>query len=140
LADGNISVATPVLTLRNNLIYVGGAPRVNMRDVLPTIISVSASGSNKPIKVSLIKNPTLTSPLWVAYDPTHSFASYDTSATGYTGGDIIFASSFSSGSGIEIDLFNLDIILRPSDLLCLVIEPTGTAADFVASMAWKEDV
>lgn len=140
-AEGNVSAETPVLSIRCNQIFSDGISRVNLRDILPTFLSVSGSGSNKPIRAKLVLSGTLTDPLWNFYAATHSFVSYDTSATGISGGDVIFETSFSSGSGVAIDLTGIKISVRPGtrSVLSVVVEPTGTAADYVASLAWRED-
>jgi hypothetical protein len=109
--------------------------------MIPAILSASGSGSNKPVRVQVILNGTLTDPLWTTYAADHALASVDTSATAISGGDLIFASSFSGVGGSVIQsLFDLDIDLRPEDIISIVITPTGTAADIVASLCWLEDV
>jgi len=139
-ADVSVAAETPVLSIRNNAIYLDGVSRANLRDVIPQLVSVSGSGSNKPIKVRVVLNGVLTDPLWSDYDTTHSLAAVDTSATAITGGDIVLATSFSSGSGVVQDLVDLDLDLRPGDVLSVVVIPTGTAVDATASLLWKEDV
>ena len=139
-SDGSVSAAVPVLSIRNNQIFVDGTSKVNLRDIFPTLVTVSGSGSNKPVEVQVILNGTLTAPLWVNYDSTHAFSAVDSSATAITGGDLILSTSFASGSGIPpVDLSSLDVDLRPGDVLSIVVNPTGTAVDYVASIAWKED-
>ncbi len=138
--EGAASAATPVLSVRNSEIFIDGISRANLRDVLPTLLSVAGSGSNKPIKVQALLNGTLTDPLWIDYAADHSLTAIDVFATGITGGDVIFTTSFPSGGDRAFNLLALDIILRPGDIVSLVVTPTGTPVDYTASLAWKEDV
>lgn len=138
--EGSASAAIPVLSVRNNLIFVNGISRVNLRDLLPTLVSVAGSGSNKPIKVKVVLNGTLTDPLWSDHPSPDTLSAIDVSATGITGGDTLFATGFSSGGDAKENLASLDMVIRPEDVISIVVEPTGTAVDFVASLSWKEDV
>ena len=54
--DGATSAEAPVLSVRNNAIFVDSVSRSNLRDVLPSLLSVAGSGSNKPIKVKAVLN------------------------------------------------------------------------------------
>ena len=141
-ADGNLGATStaPVLSMRNNEVFINnGVARTNLRDIIPQNISCSGSGSNKPLKVEVILNGTLTDPLWTTYDTTHSFASTDTSATAISGGDVLFATGFSSGGGVNDEMQDHDLVVRPGDILSVVLTTTGNAADYVASLTWKED-
>lgn len=138
--EGTTAAAVPVLSIRNNSANVDGTPKVNLRELLPAYIAFAASGSNKPIRVRVIFNGTLTDPLWENYDETHSFASFDISATAISGGDVVLTTSFASGGGQAIDALPFDAGLIPGGIISIVIEPTGTAADYTASIAWKEDL
>lgn len=139
--SGNLGATTaaPILSVRNNETFIDGVSKINLRDVFPAIVSASASGSNKPVVFRCYLNSTLTDPLWTRYNTDHSFASYDTSATARTGGDLIMATSFSSGNNVQLNLSQLLVDLRPGDTLTLELETTGNAADYTVSASWKED-
>lgn len=139
--SGNLGTTTelPIISIRNNETFVDGVSRVNLRDIFPNYISVAASGSNKPLVVRVVKGATLTDPLWTKYDATHSYVSYDTSATAYTGGDLVFSTIIANGTGIVENLGDIELSLRPAQTLTLVLETLGNAADYAASIAWKED-
>lgn len=134
--SGTITTATPVISLRNTL---STPSRTNMRELLPLLASAGVD-SNKPVKISLVKNGTLTDPLWTAYDVTHSFAHVDTAATAITGGDIISAKSVGKTGDADINLGELEIVLLPGDTLTLVLNPIAATADYAAAISWKEDV
>ncbi len=137
--SGTVAVETPVLSIRCNLSFVDGTNRINLRDIVPLVVSVAGSGSNKPIQAFIVLNGTLTDPLWNDYASTHSFAAVDVAATAISGGDIIFATGFSSGGSATEKLKDLDIDLNPGDVISVVIAPTGTVVDYIASLSWKED-
>ncbi len=143
-ADVEVTVpatsTVPVISVRCNEIYRGGVARVNLRDILPTLVSAGGSGGNKSVVVQLIKNGTLTDPLWTDYASDHSYASYDTSATAVTGGDTLGSFDFlGAGGGRDRNIAPLGIDLRPGDVLTIVMKTTGNAVDAVASIGWKED-
>jgi hypothetical protein len=130
----------PVLSLRVNEIFIDGVSKINLREIVPTAVNASATGSNRPIIASIVLNGTLTDPLWTEFKAGESFVSVDESATGISGGDVLAAVSFDgSGGGASEDLTQVMLRARPGDILSVVIETTGNAADYVASIAWKED-
>ena len=130
-------VSTPVLSIRNTNIYPSGAAQTNLRDLIPAIITASTTGSNKPVRISVFINGTLTDPLWNYFNGGgHSIANIDTSATAITGGD--FVASIADGQLLY--LTPEDIAIVPGDMISLVITPSGTAADYEGSISWREDV
>lgn len=139
LVEGAAAAQAPVLSIRCNNSFVDGTNRVNLRDLVPLLVSIAGSGSNKPIKAFIVLNGALSDPLWLDYDSSHSFAAVDISATAVSGGDVIFGTGFSSGGSAAENLLDLDIDLHPGDVISVVIEPTGTPVDYTASLSWKED-
>ena len=137
--DGAVTVATPVISVRCGEIYHSGGSRTNLRDIILGMLSVTATGSNKPVKARLVLNGVLTDPLWTSYDNGNSIAHVDTSATAISGGKIRLALGIGESTPpIPLSLMNIEVI--PGDIVSLVIEPTGTAADVVASLGWIEDL
>ena len=137
--DGVVSAATPVISIRCGDIYHSGGSRVNLRDIVMGLLSVTATGSNKPVKARLVHNGTLTDPLWTSFDNGNSIAHTDTSATAITGGHILLAFSIGASTS-PIPLNGQNIEIAPGGILSLVIDPPGTPADVVASQGWQEDL
>lgn len=142
--SGSIGATTtiPLLSIRSNQVFVDGVSKINLREMLPVLLGVSASGSNREVIVRLVSGGTLTNPLWQTYAPSHSFASYDTSATAITGGDTLLEISLDgAGDKVPLDLSGAGISVRPEadQKLTIVMETTGNAATYAASIAWKED-
>lgn len=59
----------------------------------------------------------------------------DNSATAIAGGEKIAVDA----NGF-LSLTDQNISIVPGDILSIVIEPTGTPADYVASISWREDL
>ena len=137
--NGTVSVATPVISIRCGAIYHSGGSRTNLRDIVLGIISATVTGSNKPVVGRLVRNAGLTDPEWVAFDNGNSIAHFDISATGYSGGEVMLAAGLGASTP-PIPLQGKQFEIVPGDTISLVIEPTGTAADVVASAGWQEDL
>ena len=133
--SGTSSGSAPAISIRNTLEI---ADRANFRDLLPSKVLIAATTGNKPLKVDVVKNGTLTGAEWTAVDIAQSLAHYDTTATAITGGTTIFSSAVAPSNNIEIDLDKIE--LHRGDQLTLVLEPTGTNMDYVASFSWVEDL
>ena len=136
---GAVSVATPVISIRCGEIYHSGGSRTNLRDIVLGLISATVTGSNKPVVGRLVKNAVLTDPEWVAFDNGNSIAHVDTSATGYSGGEVMLSAGVGASTP-PIPLQGKKFEIVPGDTLSLIIEPTGTPADVVASAGWQEDL
>lgn len=141
--DGTVAqgATIPVISVRCNQVHTGpdGVIKANLREILPTLVAASGSNTNRAVNVDIVVNGTLTDPLWVDYGVGHSYACYDVSATGITGGDVILALGFSNNDSTKENLRNLEISVRPGDILSVVLSPVGTSVDYRASISWKED-
>ncbi len=137
--DTNISSQVPVLSIRNNVAFIDGTPRLNVRDMIPHLLSVATNGGSKPMKFSLILDGTPTDPLWEFYDQDHSPVSVDTSATAITGGDAILAAGIPKDGGHIEPLVQHLLRLLPGQILSVVMEPIGSAAEVTAGLVWRED-
>lgn len=137
--EGAVASAVPIISVRNSLIFHSGGSRTNLRDLFLDHISSAATGSNKPVKATIVKNGTLVDPLWEAYNNGNSIAHVDKSASSISGGEIIFA--FGLGpSTPPIQFADDKYTLAPGDIYSLVCEPSGQPADIVASVGWREDL
>ena len=137
--SGAVSVATPVISIRCGEIYHSGGSRTNLRDIVLGIFSATVTGSNKPVVGRIVRNAVLTDPEWYAFDNGNSIAHIDMSATGLTGGEVMLAAGLGESTP-PISLRGEQFEIVPGDIISLVIDPTGTPADVVASAGWQEDL
>ena len=90
--------------------------------------------------IRIKKNAILTGP--VAFTPLNSNTSIihrDTSATGVSGGTIIFAEAAEKVGSVPIDLEKIGIELDVPDFLTVTVQATAAASvDVVASLNWQE--
>lgn len=133
--SGTSSGSAPAMSIRNNVVF---NDKAQFRDVLPRRILVAATTGNKPMKIDVVRNGTLTGPAWAEVENGQSPVHTDTSATAITGGTTILSSAVAPSSNIELRLS--DVELHRGDVLTLVLEPTGTNMDYVVSVDWVEDV
>lgn len=137
--EGTISAAVPVISVRNNLGYIDGVNRLNSRDFIPLLAGLATSAGSKPMRFSVVKGGTLTNPLWELYDPTISVASVDVSATAIVGGDVVVAGGMAKDGDKLVPMLEYDLRISPGEVMTVVMEPTGSAAEVTASLAWRED-
>lgn len=127
---------TPVITLHSHDIYQGTINRVKIK---MTLGSVSIDGTKNAI-IRIRKNTVLTGP--VSFSPLDSNSSTihtDTTATGISGGDVIFAEGTAKVDSIEIDLEKLGITLVAPEFLTITVQATSASTvDAVATFNWQE--
>jgi len=130
------ATSVPIFSVRNDLIYNNQA---NFRRAIFKILT-AAQYAGKFVQGALIKNATLTNPLWTVHEPGQSFSSVDTSATAYTGGQDVI--NFAISTNLIIDLENLDVTLEAGETITFVAASTGggPAADVLGSLSWIEDI
>ena len=125
-----------VMNLHSHDIYQSTLNRVKIK---MTIGSVSTDGTKNSI-IRIRKNAILTGP--VAFTPLDSNISTihrDTSATGVSGGTIVFAKGAEKIGFVDIDLEKLGITLVAPDFLTITIQATAAATvDVVATFNWQE--
>lgn len=124
--------------------------RVDSTDNLSAVVLPSAFQAatldNTGIFYRLIKNGTLTNPVWVDVLPGVGFTEYDQSATAITGGTIVDSGFISSGNqGLRIDL-NPDARYQlgrssmgtVSDTLTVAVVGTSANKSGYAAISWTE--
>ncbi len=127
---------TPVLTIHSHDIYQSTLNRVKVK---MTSGSVSTDGTKNSI-IRIRKNAILTGPVaFTALDSNISTIHRDTTATGVSGGTIVFAEGAEKVGFVDIDLEKLGITLTAPDFLTITIQATAaTTVDVVATFNWQE--
>lgn len=127
---------TPVMTIHSHDIYQGTINRVKIK---MTVGSVSVDGTKNSI-IRVRKNAVITGP--VSFTPLDSNVSTihrDTTATGVSGGTIIFATGAGKIDELVFDLEKLGIELAAPDFLTVTIQATAAAnIDAVSTLNWLE--
>ncbi len=126
----------PVMTLHSHDIYQSTLNRVNIK---MTSGSVSTDGTKNSI-IRIRKNSVLTGPVaFTPLDSNRSTIHRDTTATGVSGGTIVFAEGAEKIGFVDIDLEKLGITLTAPDFLTITIQATAAATvDVVATFNWQE--
>jgi hypothetical protein len=115
----------------------------NMMLALPKSVSVQ---TDNPIKLVVIHDATLSAASWSDVDTSDSMIEYDTSATGYTGGHVVFTdyvatakNTANSASGI---LGKTVLWSRTNSvtgiLTVAAVRTSGTDATVLAGINWEE--
>ena len=134
-ASGIGTTETPILTIHSHDIYQSTINRVKVKMGLS---SVSVDGT-KPATIRVRKNAILTGP--VSFSPhsvNTSTIHQDTTATGVSGGEVIFSKSISKTGDVDIDFESMGIELNSPDLLTLSIEASSGSTDTVSTLNWQE--
>lgn len=135
-ASGTSSGSAPALSIRNNIVF---NDRGNFRDVYPERIVISATTGNKPMKVDVYRNATLTGAQWSYIEEDQSLVHVDTSATAISGGTLIISYAVAPNETQVIKINDVVDLVR-GDRLTVVLEPTGTNMDYVVAVDWEEDL
>ena len=126
---------TPVMSIHPHDIYQGTVNRVKIK---MTIASISVEGT-KPATIRLRKNAITTGPVsYSALDSNISTIHRDTTATGVSGGTIVYSQSIEKVGHATVNLEQLGITLSPSDFLTLSIEASSGFIDTVCTLNWQE--
>lgn len=126
---------TPVMTIHAHDIYKSTINRVRVH---MTEGSVSVEGT-KPATIRVRKNAVITGP--VSFSPLNSDTSTihrDISATGVSGGTIIFAQGVEKVGTVKIDFKKLGIDIVAPDFLTLTVEGSSGSVDTVNTLNWQE--
>ena len=133
---GISNTETPILTIHAHDIYQSTINRVKIKMVSSNI---SIEG-NKTSIVRLRKNTVITGPVsFSALDSNTSTIHVDTTATGISGGTVVFVTGASKIDDIPIDLEKLGITLVAPDFLTITVQGTAVASiEAVAALNWQE--
>ena len=127
---------TPIMTIHSHDIYQSSLNRVKVK---MTIGNVSTDGTKNSI-VRVRKNTVLTGPAaFTSLDSNISTIHRDTTATGISGGVVVFAAGVEKVGFVDIDLEKLGITLVAPDFLTVTVQATAAATvDVVATFNWQE--
>jgi len=127
-------VETPVLSVRANTVFRG---RSSTGQLELTRLSVASDG-NKPVTIRLYKGGTLVAAQFVGTS-VNSCSAYDTLASSFSGGTLVFSSVLSkSGSSTE-DILDLGLSLSVGDTYTVTAQSVN-ASDISVSLSWAEDI
>lgn len=126
----------PILSIRNRGEFNGGI--INFSEVHLQSVSSAIEGT-KPGEVVILMNATLTAPNWTYHSESNSVVEYDTSATGYTGGEEILGWSLAKSSSDARDVSGYQIHLDRLDTLTIAIRATSGTVDASVHLGWTED-
>lgn len=128
-------VETPVLSVRASTTYQS---RISTAQLQIDRIAAAAEGT-KPLTLRLYKNASLTAAQWQQVAANVSTATYDASATGFSGGTLIFAFTLAKTGNSTEALSDLSVYLQAGESLTLTALSANNA-DVAAALVWVEDV
>jgi hypothetical protein len=127
----------PIASIRNDIVYQG---RENRTRIWVRFIEVGASAGNKPVRVRIDINSTLTGSAFAVVDADDSVVSRDSTATVLTGGEDQFTFTLNSGDRQFIDLSSEEFIIGPGTVFTVSAQQTvgGTNSTVDVSINWVE--
>ncbi len=127
----------PIASIRNDIVYQG---RENRTRIWVRFIEIGASAGNKPVRIRIDINSTLTGSAFAILDADDSVVSTDSTATALTGGEAQFTLTLNSGDRQVIDLSSEEFILGPGTVFTVSAQQTaaGTNSTVDASINWVE--
>lgn len=127
-------VETPVLTVRADIVFHG---RSSTGQIELTKLSVAADG-NKPVTIRLYKGGALVA---AQFSPvsSNSCASYDTLASGFSGGTLVLGSTLAKSGSVTEDVLDLALALQAGDTYTVTAQSVN-ASDVSVVLGWSEDI
>lgn len=121
--------------------YAGYA---NQRDLIALAATAATETSNRTLRLDLVLNPTLPSPLvWSYVDQDLSAVEIakpgSSSPVTYTGGNLLASIPIGSGAGTTFPLADLGIRLDIGDVLVLALATATSTGNSAAGITWRED-
>ncbi len=127
---------TPIMTIHSHDIYQSTLNRVRIK---MTSGRMSVDGTKNTI-VRVRKNAILTGPVsFTALDSNTSTIHRDTTATGVSGGVVVFTEAAEKVGSVPIDFEQLGISLVAPEFLTITAQATSASTiDVIASINWQE--
>ncbi len=127
----------PIASIRNDIVYQG---RENRTRIWVRFVEVGASSGNKPVRMHIDIDSTLTSSAFSQLDSEDSVVSTDSTATAQTGAESQFTVTLNSGDRQFIDLSSEEFILGPGAVFTVSAQQTaaGTNSTVDVSINWVE--
>jgi len=132
------TTGAPLLSITPKLVFNG---RPNFTKCEPLFFSVGVEGT-KPVEVILVKGASLTGAVWSSVSDEESITLFDTSATAYTGGELVASFVLGKSDSFSLDLEKLAIILHgfpDNDRLTIFIRATASTVDASCALVWREE-
>jgi len=142
-----VTTRVPILSVRAKL--TGPNAVRNVGQIIPQIYDVIASDSSALVEI--VRNGTLTGPVWANVNATYSIAEYDVSASAIAGGIVVSSfgvpagggGPFSAAGAARVNPFTKNPIVRTTlnnqqDVLSIVATSSSGTSNLIAAMDWKE--
>lgn len=130
----------PILSV-NNTTVLGTTPATIQRNrtVIQILRSSISCEHTKPVLFRFYANPALVGAVWTQANP-YSLVYYDTSATSFSGGILIFGDSLAKSDSELIEaLSESDAEVPPGSTFTITAQTvSGTGADVEAALNWVE--
>lgn len=124
----------PLITIHNREVFNGFLNRTRLQ---PNTLSVS--NATKDTLIRIRRNTTLTgNPSFVDTDTTQSIATVDRSASGLTGGELIYAEAVAPGTALILRRQDVDLILNPGESVTISAEGASASAIVSLGINWAE--
>lgn len=131
-----VDVETPIVTLKNKLVYQGDINRIPIKILMTSV----AAEHTKTVRINFYKDAVITGASFSDLDTATSVMEVDTSATGFTGGDLLFSVDLGRTGNELIILDREDVgVLNPGEAFTITVEPSSVnGAEASASFNWLE--
>ncbi len=130
------STETALFSLRNKTIFQGITNRISC------FVKKLTTGNdvNKLSEFRIYRNTTLGgTPSFTDIDANNSPIEVDTAGTTVTGGTIIFEGVVGKDNGVDFDLTDIEVDIRPGDTITITSASASSEA-MRASAIWREDI
>lgn len=137
LKTGVGTTETPIISIKNNLVYQGVENRVRI-DL--DGMNVSSDGT-KLVTIRLLRNATLTgTPNFTTFASDVSVISVDTDATGVITeqGSEILALQLGKSDSKEVPLKQFDLMVSPGEIITITGQTQAASSDIGVSLHWEE--
>ena len=133
-ADSTHSAEAELFSIKNRDTHGGKTNRVSV------LLKAFTTGNdvNQIATFRIYQNATLTSPTFVDVDATNSVVQTDVTASGFTGGKLLYSGVSPKDNGVQFDVEPLRLEVRPGDTFTVTSESSGTGL-MSASFTWLED-
>ena len=132
------TIETNILTLKNNLTYVG---KTNHHAIFPTFLSVASIDGKKPVAIKLIVNATLGgTPSFIDVDTNTSIASWDISGSTVTGGNVAMTTVLGKEDSVMFEIAKIIPFIEPGDTLTVSAVTSTSTVDILAAISWIDDI
>jgi hypothetical protein len=133
------STEKQVFSIRAKTIF--GSHENHVQTFLRYLTASMSSSGNRNCAVKILRNPTLTSPVWGDVSLTSSQLELDTVGVVTPGtGDVLFAVSLASNASISSELSNLDLAMSGGDVITVSASMSSSTGDVSVSLSVLEDM